>query len=85
MIRKLLLRFPNFPGARWAISAFVVLSTKEAEELGLMQCSNLYDCRSFWVDRQGRRYRVRELAQMATPAHQKTAIIYDDKDDYYYS
>lgn len=50
----------------WYIRNFVVLSKRDAYSLGLEHYCNLhsdeiyqYNCRSIWIDSQGRKYRVK--------------------------
>lgn len=52
----------------WRYRVFRVISQGEAEELGLEWYRNVFgdqinilNCRSLWVDKKGRRYRVSEL------------------------
>jgi hypothetical protein len=53
----------------WWISTFKVISNEKALEMGLTHYHNIYgdainhlNCRSIWLDSEGRKYRVERLA-----------------------
>lgn len=65
---------PSFLGAvisrfsLWRIRTFKVISSQRANELGLKWYRNVYgdeinhiNCRSLWIDKKGRSYRISDL------------------------